>query len=452
MSGYRAALVAPVGEPPIADGAVIVDGDRIAWVGPAREAPGGALTDLGDVVITPGHVNAHTHLDLTGYRGVLDGLGFFDWIRQLTESKATLSDDDLRDAAQLGIVEGLKRGITTYADTSNTTAPFDAMRALGVRGIAYREVFGPDPVVAGASLAALREQVQAMRAVATPLVAVGVSPHAPYSVSDALFAAVAEFARAESLPIAIHVAESDAESQLVAEGAGPFATFLAGRGISVVPRAPTPIALLARARALGTHTLLIHCVRVDRDDITTIARTGCGVAHCPMSNAWFGHGVSPAAAMLAASVRLGMGSDSMGSNERMDMLGEAARALHDQAGQLRSTDEADALRTTDALTLATLAGARALRMEQQIGTLAVGQAADLAVFPVPVVLDRAHVPSMRTLSDAMAAAGAPALRVMVAGRWLVDGGVVLGVDPALAMRGHVIREKLLRWRAARAAR
>jgi 5-methylthioadenosine/S-adenosylhomocysteine deaminase len=450
VSGYRAALVAPVGEPPIVDGVVVVEGSRIAWVGRAAESPTTAIEDLGDVVITPGIINTHTHLDLTAYRGVLGGLDFFGWIRRLTESKTLLSEDDLLDCARMGIVEGMMRGVTTYADTSNTDAAFDAMREMGVRGVAFREVFGPDAVMAPSALDGLKATVTRMLPHATPLVAVGVSPHAPYSVSDALFESVAAYARAEGLPMAIHVAESDAESQLVTDGSGPFATFLAARGIAVVPRAPTPIALLSRVKALGPLTLLIHCVRVDRDDIATIKRHGCGVAHCPVSNAWFGHGIAPAAAMLAAEVRLGVGTDSMGSNPRMDVLCEAEKMLEAQAGQVRSAEEAEALRTTDVLTLSTIGGACALRLEHLVGTLAKGQEADLAVFPLPAVLSRAHAPSMRQLGDALAAERADARGVMVAGRWLVQEGQLVVRDPELPGRVAAITERLVRWRSARA--
>ena len=448
---YRAALVAPVGSAPIRGGVVVVDQGVIAYVGPEREAPTVPTVDLGDVVITPGFVNTHTHLDLTAYRGgVLDGLDFFGWIRTLTRSKATLSAEELLDAARAGIMAGLARGITTYADTSNSDAALDAMAELGVRGIAYREVFGPDPSAADAAMAELATHVGAMRARATHLVRVGVSPHAPYSVSDALFERVAAFARAERLPMAIHIAESEAETALVADGRGPFADFLVQRGIPVVPRAPTPIALLAARRALGEHTLLIHCVRVNADDLVTMARHGCGVAHCPQSNDWFGHGAAPLGAMLVGGVRVGMGTDSMGSNDGMDVLAEAgsslARARAAAAGPVRA-----ALDASDALTLATWGGACALRMEDTIGQLAPGFAADLAWFPLPLSLASGPTPSTADVGNALLTAGREAMGVIVAGTVRLAGGTPSSERLALEARVTAMTQRLHRWRVDNAA-
>ena len=212
--------------PDIENGTVVVEGDTITYVGPRAGAPPGRDVDLGDSILAPGLVNAHTHLDLTVFRERFRGLPFFEWIRKLTEARAALSPRDLLDSARAGIREGLLAGITTFADTAPNDAPFEAMRELGVRGIAYREVFGPDPAQCESSMGWLREAIAAMRSMETPLVKVGVSPHAPYSVSDALFGGVARYARSERLPLATHVAESEDESLFVARGEGAFAAFL----------------------------------------------------------------------------------------------------------------------------------------------------------------------------------------------------------------------------------
>ncbi len=366
---YHARIVRPVSGPDIENGTVVVEGERISYVGVRAAAPPGNDVELGDVILGPGLVNAHTHLDLTALRGRFEGLTFFAWIRALTAARAALSPEQLLDSARDGIREGLRAGITTFADTAPNDAPFAAMIELGVRGIAYRELFGPDPAQCDAAMAGLRETMAAMRSRETPLVSCGVSPHAPYSVSDELFSAVALFANEERLPLATHVAESIDESRLVADGDGEFAAFLRGRGIAVASRGRTPIEMLERNGVLGAHALLIHCVRCDDSDIATILKHRCGVATCPVSNSTLGHGSARVQAMVLENVRLGVGTDSMASNVRMDVLAESRIAL--------------GARTTErtAWELATLGGARALGLDHVIGTLQVGKQADLAAFP-----------------------------------------------------------------------
>jgi 5-methylthioadenosine/S-adenosylhomocysteine deaminase len=188
-------------------------------------------------------------------------------------------------------------------------------------------------------------------------------------VSDELYGAIAAFARREELPLATHVAESEDESRLLSKGEGAFAVFLRGRNITVEARGRTPIDVLDRRGVLDTNALLIHCVRCDDRDIVTIAQHGCGVATCPMSNSYFGHGTAPVTAMRDGKVRLGVGSDSMASNVRMDILHEARRALGDGASE------------HDVWELATLGGARALRLDRVVGSLDAGKRADLAAFP-----------------------------------------------------------------------
>src|ERR1019366_9225489 len=154
---YHAQCVLPITAPPIANGPVVVEGEKMVGVGRRADAPPATAArdvELGRAFLLPGLVNAHTHLDLTVMRGVLESLPFFEWVRTLVAARDQLTPDGLLDSARLGIREGLRAGITTFADTAPTSASFDAMLELGVRGIAYREVFGPDPAQCDASLAA----------------------------------------------------------------------------------------------------------------------------------------------------------------------------------------------------------------------------------------------------------------------------------------------------------
>src|SRR5689334_21996079 len=146
MLRYRAKWVVPVCSPPIRDGVVVVEKSEISYVGPIDEAPPGTDDDLGDVILMPGLVNAHCHLELTAMRGFLEDLDFRRWILRLTNARRSVLDRDaLLDSARYGIEEGLLAGVTTYADTGDSGVAMQAMREAGVRGINYQEVFGPDP-------------------------------------------------------------------------------------------------------------------------------------------------------------------------------------------------------------------------------------------------------------------------------------------------------------------
>ena len=439
MIRYHARWVLPISRPPIADGTVVERDGRIAYVGERSAAPHGTDVDLGDVALMPGLVNAHTHLELTVMRGFLEDLDFRSWIFRLTRARReALAPERLVDSARVGVAEGLLAGITTYADTNDSGAPFRAMLDMGVRGISYQEVFGPDPVQCADALAGLRGKVDALRRDATALVSAGVSPHAPYSVCDALFEGTAAFAVREGLPVAVHIAESEDESSLVQHALGGWAESHRSRGLDVVPRADSPLRLLERVGVLDARALLIHCVRVDAGDVGAIARHDCAIAHCPASNAKLGHGIAPLTDFLSAGIRVGIGSDSVASNNRMDLLDEARLAILMQRAR---TAQFNAISAAEALELATLGGARALGLESEIGSLDVGKSADLAAFP----LDAPRSAPVFDPASALvfAASGRMATFVAVAGRALVRDSRLVGPAanvPSLASAAQSLAE------------
>jgi cytosine/adenosine deaminase-related metal-dependent hydrolase len=436
---YRARWIVPVTAPPEADGVVAVERDRIAYVGPASAAPAGDDVDLGDVILMPGLINAHCHLELTAMRGFLEDLDFRRWILRLTSARqAVLDRDALLDSARYGIEEGLRGGITTYADTSESAVGLQAMREAAVRGIVYQEVFGPAPSQCAKSIADLREKVAGLRYLETPLVRIGVSPHAPYTVSDDLFKATASLARELKLPVAVHIAESELESQLISNGGGAFADGLRRRGIEVGPRAESPIALLDACGVLDARPLLIHCVRVNAADVARIVSSSSSVAHCPVSNAKLGHGVAPLMDLLEAGIPVGLGSDSMASNNRMDLLEEARVAL---LAQRAVAQLCDAPQAADLIELATIAGARALGIDAQVGSLEEGKQADLAAFAIdPAVPIQDPVAAL-----VFSISGARARFASVAGRVLVRDGELLSARPGLAERMQMLADALAAW-------
>jgi 5-methylthioadenosine/S-adenosylhomocysteine deaminase len=318
------------------------------------------------------------------------------------------------------------------------------MRECGVRGIGYIEVFGPDPLQCTESLAGLERAVAPHRSLDTPLVRTGVSPHAPYTVSAPLFRDVARWARSEQLPVAVHIAESAAETAFVRDGLGPFAERLRARGIAVAPQARSPIGLLHDTGILDTQPLLIHAIQIDATDIDVIAAHDASIVHCPISNAKLGQGIAPLDRMLAAGIRTGLGTDSVASNDRMDLLGEARQAT--LLAALRASTP-DALTAHDALRLATLGGAQAMGLGSRVGSLDVGKDADLAAFSLD------HLPATPVHDAAVTlvhvlAGAAPAMLVTVAGKELVRDGIVLHEDEGLRGRIAELGERLRVWRHA----
>jgi 5-methylthioadenosine/S-adenosylhomocysteine deaminase len=377
---YTARWVLPVEGAPLEHGAVLVDeAGRIAAVGPESELAGGAAETvaLGNAVVVRGLINCHTHLELTGFDHAITADDFPGWIRQLIALKAARTAEQVLAAARQGVRDCWASGVTTVADTGDSGAVIQALSQLGGSGIAYHEVFGPDPSLADQHFAGWVGRLAELRQFATERVYLGASPHAPYSVSGPLYEKVARYAAEAGLPVAVHLAESQDESLLLESATGSFARMWEGRGIAR-PALPgrSPVAWLDQHQVLGPRTLCIHTVRVSHPDIATLARRGVAIAHCPRSNRSHGHGDAPLKALLAAGLRVGVGTDSVASVAPLDLRAEA-RAARELAG----------LSAEATLRLLTLDAARVLGLEADIGSLVPGKWADLAAFELPPEVD-----------------------------------------------------------------
>ncbi len=418
---YRARWVLPVSGSPIADGAVRVGRDGvIERVGPAADVPthGARLTDLGEVALTAGLINVHAHPELTLLRGQLENEAFAPWIERVIELKYhTLGPEAIRASTWLGVAECIAAGVTCIAAPDDAGFLQEALTETGVRGRVYREVFGPVPAEAETALVGLEAKIEAMRRLASERVEIGIAPHAPYTIAPQLFSLLAEYARAEALPVTVHVAESEAEERFVRFGLGPLADRLLERGIELEAMGQSPVASLAATGILETHPLLVHCVHVDEADVLRIADTGSSIAHCPISNAKFGHGIAPLLFFLELGIGVGLGSDSVASNNRVDILEEARAAVLMQRATYRA---AGVLSADECLRLATLEGARALGIADRVGSLEAGKAADMTAI-------RLDVPSTTPVGDPVAALihearGIDVVLTMVGGRVLSADG------------------------------
>jgi len=367
----------PIEAPPVERGAVLLGADgRIAAVGPEALVPRPAdarSEDFGDALLLPGLINTHTHLELTGMGDDPPEPEFASWIRRLREAKAALAGEVFLAAARQGLADCWAAGVTTVADTGDSGAVIQALAEAGGSGLAYQEVFGPHPDQCDESLRGLQARVEALSGFASGRVRLGVSPHAPYTVSGPLYRATADWASAAELPIAVHLAESSAEGALLSDATGSFAEAWRRRGIPMPsPLGHSPVQWLDDHGVLSARTLCIHVVQATRRDIDRLAGAGAAVAHCPRSNRAHGHGDAPLAALLAARIRVGVGTDSVVSVGRLDLLAEA-RAARALAG----------LDSAQALALCTLSAARALGLESEIGSLRVGKWGDCVVIRCP---------------------------------------------------------------------
>jgi 5-methylthioadenosine/S-adenosylhomocysteine deaminase len=446
---YRARWVLPVSEPPIRNGAVLVDRNGlIEGVGDASSFESASAVeqiDLGEAAILPGLINVHTHPELSPFRGLLEDLAFHIWIPTLVKCKqaAQLTEEDYDVAARWTCVESLRAGITTLGATEDSGAALGALNDAGMRGVVFLETFGPAPEQAKESLRMLREKVEMHARYVTERVRIGVSPHAAYTVSDELYSLVGEYARWANLPVAAHAAEAEAEDLLVRDASGPFAAGLRARGIATRPRGRSTIDMFARVGLLDCAPLLIHAVRTSAEDRIMIRESGATVAHCPIANARLGHGIAPVVEAIESGIVVGIGTDSVASNNRLDLLEEARAAQTFQRARLLS---ASALPPEQLLRMVTIEGARVLGMADTVGTLTVGKAADLCA----VALDRANtVPVTDPVAAVFhSARGGDVILTAVAGRVLFRGGTVSSLSEAELMpQMNAIGERLVRVRS-----
>ena len=357
MSRLSAEWVLPLDGPPIRGGFVRYDAGRIVEVGEGR-----AERHFDEAVILPGFVNAHAHLEYANYAGFGDGSPFGPWIRTHVDRKNRLRPEDMLAIARLGVVDSLRSGITTVADYSFSGAAATAADDLGLRAIVYLEVFAVDPVDARRQWEEKRAQVRE-----THRVRIGVSPHAPYTCSLDTY----RFCLSLGVPVGTHLAESANETEWLLHGRGPL------QGIAPLLVPPTGRRAVATLEpVLGPELLCAHCVDVDGREIALLAERDVPVAHCPRSNALLGCGIAPVALMRDAGVVVGLGTDSPASTPSFDVFEELRAAIF----AARARDQrADALGAADALALATVDAARALRLESEVGTLTPGKRADLTV-------------------------------------------------------------------------
>lgn len=362
--------------PAVADGAVLIDdAGRIIAAGRDSEVPSppdGETVAYPGCALIPGLVNTHTHLELTGLAGAVDDEDFVEWIRHLIAVKSERSDEAFFDAASRGIESCWRQGVTTICDTGSTGQVIAALAALRASGVAHHEVFGMHPEECAPAMRAFGRDLNRLAHHATGRVGLGVSPHAPYTVSGALYRASAELARAHGVPIAVHVAEPIDEVNLLRDFTGTFADMWRARGVPRPSAEPvSPVAWLEAHGVLGADTLCIHAVQVDEPDVDLLVRHQCAVAHCPRSNMRHHAARAPVGMFVERGLRIGLGTDSEVSVAPIDLLAEA-----------RDARRIAGWTATETLRVLTLGGAEALGLGSEVGALAPGYWGDVVAMEI----------------------------------------------------------------------
>jgi len=306
---------------PMLRGALAVQGGFVVGQGSLEELrarfPEGEVVHKG-LALLPPPVNAHTHLDLSLlplYRGPF--AGFLSHVVAHRERRGL-------EGAKRGLEELLASGVGAFADIVFKDEVMDfLLEESPLPGVAFYEVFAPEPSLAEEVFRAVRRKVEAWRR-REGKVKVGLSPHAPYSVSPPLLKRLAEWARAEGLPLMVHAAESPEEVAFLARGEGPLREVY-GRFAKTpwTPPGTTPVRHLHALGVLGPTTLLVHAVQVDEEEVGLLAETGTKVVLCPRSNANLEVGEAPLALYAKHGVELALGTDSRGSSPDLDVKNEA---------------------------------------------------------------------------------------------------------------------------------
>jgi 5-methylthioadenosine/S-adenosylhomocysteine deaminase len=447
MQILSAAWLLPISAEPISNGAIAIEENKIVAVGTIKELaakfPDHKTENFGEAVIMPGFVNTHSHLEITAMRGFLDDVeeDFYSWLIKLTATRAEkLTEKDIATSAICGALEGVRAGVTCFGDIGRFgKAGFEALKLTGLRGVVFQETeFSPKDSEAETDFAKLKDKFLTLKENESELVKVGISPHAPYTVSRRLFEKITDYSLSENIKLIIHAAESKQEEDFFQTGKGFFADVYQKLNLEWNAPLVSSVQYLASIGVLRAKPLLAHCVKVSEKDIDLIAASGSSVAHCPKSNAKFGHGFAPLERFLDKNVRVGFGSDSVASNNTCDILEEARFAT---LFARNSVDRKNFLSAGEIIETATLGGARALGLEYEIGTLEIGKQADLIV----VSLDNiAQMPIHNVYSALLFASNARDVEMtMVAGKEIYRDGITekIGEDQ-LKRQLRAIKKKM----------
>lgn len=418
--------ILPISSEPLNKGAILVQNGEIRDIGDADmlrlRYPDEEVKDLGDAALMPGLVDLHTHLENAALRGVVNDVPYAQWATTKYIQASKLDASDWAASALVGGMQALSNGVTTVADVSINGSALQTVMKLGMRAVIYREVGAMDKTRIEHAMHAVDREISEWRdKAAGTLTSIGIAPAHIFDCHPEVMRQVSNYATKEDLPVAMHLAGSREEEAFVKHGSSLFSVSRAQRGyVEIPPWLPTGVSPIQYALNWDAfespNVMVIHGVHVDDDDVKTLRKHDVSIAACPRSNAQLGMGVVPIEEYIKANIRIGFGTDSPAVTDSADLLTEMRLGML----MTRATSKFF-LSSEKALEMATLGAAKALRMDDTIGSLEIGKRADI------IAVDMSRSGQSPTAFPASAIAhsctGADVKMTMVDGKVLYENDV-----------------------------
>ncbi len=374
---YRARTVVTMDGAPIENGAIAVEGDRLVDVGRAEEVQArrsGPVTDLGEVVLLPGLINAHCHLDFTALRGAIPPQrSFAEWILQINGLRRELTDDDYLTSIASGFVEARLWGTTTIANVESVPALLARMSPPPLRTWWFAELIDVRPRLSPAEM--LEDALASFRGKENWRGGFGLSPHAPFTASPELMRRAKEAAERNGTLLMMHLAESTEEMEMFREKRGRLFDLLRslGRPMDDCGEGRTPLAVMLEREVIDERWIIVHLNELTEEDFGRLeGGPRFHIAHCPRSSRYFHHSPFALRRLAGLGFNISLGTDSLASNSSLSLFSEM-RTLRDTHPWLSAER---------ILEMVTTNPARALHQQDSLGKIRAGFQADLIALPI----------------------------------------------------------------------
>ena len=380
-----AKYILPVTSEAITDGAVRVIDNKITDIGLAETLKAryhdDEVHDYGLSALMPGLINLHVHLESAVLRGIVPDAPYAGWVHSVMRNSAKMDKRDRFDSAVYGGLEALSSGITCLADITSSGASAHACQQLGLRGVIYREVSALDKGrVKSAMNSAHDDLMEWQSKVNSSKITLGIGAAPAFALHPSVYRESANYAIENDIPMSLRLAASKEEYMFIARGSSAFSITIMEekRGyVEIPPWLPTGVSPVQYVLNWGgldaDQVLAVHCVKVDEKDIRTLKSREVSIATCPRSNAQLGMGIAPTSEFLRSGLCVGLGSDSPAATASTDLFTE----MHVGMMLQRASSANDFVTPSTMLEMATIKAARALRLDNKIGSLEISKDADI---------------------------------------------------------------------------